>query len=113
MNSAEYLSLSPASQHVPRRAEHELVDMGKVAAEIALLNRTGGSRGPPKKAQRVAAQKGLCGYSECSIDKPKRPQFRCFACREGVGSYYHLQCLFSCHRSSVIGALSALSSSCS
>lgn len=95
-NSGEFLS--PSSSHAQSRAEHELIDMGRVAMVIREHNRQGGSRGPLKKAQRVAANKGVCAYSECGVDKPKRPQFRCGACRDGQGSYYHVQCFFACHR---------------
>ena len=96
INSDDYLS--PASKHVQRRAEHELVDMGKVALELKELNRQGGTRGPPKKAVRVSSLKVVCGYSQCAIEKPTRPQFKCLSCRDGGGAYYHIPCFFCCHR---------------
>ena len=102
-NSAEFLS--PASEHDQRRAEHELVDMGAVALALYEQDAAGGSHGPRKQTvsltthvSRVSPQKGVCAYSQCQIVKPKRPQNRCFACRDGRGAYYHLQCFFAVHR---------------
>ena len=90
-----------ASSHVQSRTEHELVDMGKVAATLADSLRNAGSRGPAKQVARVKTQRGVCGLWVCRVyamELPKRSQLRCLACNDGTGAYYHLQCFFSCHR---------------
>ena len=92
-NSAELLS--PASKHLSRLAEHELVDMGQVARDLKEQQR--GSRGPAK-TKRVSTCKGVCAYAGCKIKKPKRPQLRCGACGGGGGAFYHLPCFFAVHR---------------
>ena len=89
-NSAELLS--PASKHVQRIAEHELIDMGAVAREVATKHHA------TKKSAMSKTKKGECAFAGCDIEKPKRPQLRCGACRGGEGAYYHLPCFFACHR---------------
>jgi hypothetical protein len=84
--------LSPASKHLQKITEHELVDMGAVAR----LNQRTSPAG--RKKAKAKTQKGGCAYAHCTITKPKRPQLRCGPCRGGEGAFYHLPCFFACHR---------------
>ena len=91
--------LSPASGHIQKLAEHELCDMGGAARAAA---NPLSKRGPKKK--NISTPRGVCGYADCPTHSkeathlPKRDRFFCAACRDGKGSYYHLQCFFKCHR---------------
>ena len=92
-NSAELLS--PASAHVMKRAEHELVDGSAVTRALGF--RTCATTQGPKK--RKAVPYGVCGYGQCP--KPggvATSQLRCGSCRDGKGAYYHLACFHRCHR---------------
>lgn len=86
-------SLNAASFHDMRSAEHELVDMGKVALALDKSHPLRGSKKHPVK-------KGACAYKDCERPEgePKRPQHRCGSCNDGHGAYYHLPCFFKVHR---------------
>ena len=96
-NAADFLS--PASAHVQKVAEHELVDMGAAARKAA---RPAHKRGPKQK--KVSTPRGVCGYADCPLrtgedtSLPARDQYYCGACKEGKGCFFHLGCFFKCHR---------------
>ena len=80
-------ALNPASQLQMRGAEHELIDMGKVAKALDETQ-------PLRGGKRHSTKKGVCAYAECQGGMEKRPQLRCGSCRDGQGAYYHLGCFF-------------------
>jgi hypothetical protein len=84
--------LSPASSHLQKITEHELVDMGAVARELYKTTPAG------RRKANARTQKGVCAYEHCNITTPKRPQERCGSCRGGRGAFYHMPCFFACHR---------------
>ena len=90
MNAEE---LNAASYSAMERCEHELVDMGLVAAQLSLKK-------PRRGGKRWATQKGKCAYADCRLlsSEPKRPQWRCGSCNKGRGSFFHPRCFFKVHR---------------
>ena len=96
-NSGEYCS--PASVHVQKRTEHELVDCGN--AVRALGFRTQKAPEGPKARKRIP--NGPCQWSlarngcKCEQDT-KTTQLRCGACNGGKGAFWHLPCFFATHR---------------
>ena len=96
-NSAEYCS--PASAHVQKRTEHELVNCGDVVR--ALGYRTQKAPEGPKARKRIP--NGACEWSlqrnghKCQEKKPTS-QLRCGACNSGEGAWWHVPCFFATHR---------------
>ena len=88
-NSGELLN--PASAYAQRTAEHELVDMTEVAKGLFAAK-----KGRKDRKKRVCYQRGKCMHEGCT--KKARAKFRCPACGEGKGAFYHLPCFFKTHR---------------
>ena len=96
-NSAEYCS--PASVHVQKRTEHELVDCGRAVRSLGY--RTQKAPEGPKKRKRIP--NGPCEWSlerngeQCQEDT-KTSQLRCGPCNGGRGAFWHLACFHATHR---------------
>lgn len=94
---------TPASSHISRLAEHELVDMSYVArAAYAQKNCRQGRRKP---SRMLSVSKGTCHYQECPVLQkgykgplPKLTHYRCPSCKDGNGAFYHIGCFFHVHR---------------
>lgn len=97
-NSSELCT--PANARVARLTEHELVDMG-----LLVRDESAKKRGRTRKTSSLAIKKGKCGFGGCPRAMnnyiwalPVKSQLFCHACKDGKGSYYHLQCFFAVHR---------------
>ena len=90
--------LNPASARLMEMAEHELVDMGKVALKMDKSHPLARVNGVRKKH---SACKGVCAFQGCPGPRgglSKRSNLRCTSCGGGVGAYYHMECFFKVHR---------------
>ena len=90
--------LNAACYEQMARCEHELVDMGLVAQQLALKK-------PKRGGKRWSTKKGKCAYKDCAplSCEPKRSQWRCGSCNHGKGAYYHPRCFFKVHRCGFMG----------
>ena len=76
----------------PAQTEHECIDMAEVTAALNVSNPIYGN-----KKHRV--KYGKCRYDGCTITTSRgRAKYRCGACGDGKGWFYHLPCFMATHR---------------
>ena len=85
----------PDCPNQQRTAPHVLVNMGEVASQARKAKAEAAHR-PVGQVPQVSSCRGLCALDGC-LALPKRPQYRCLACNDGDGAYYHLECFFKRH----------------
>ena len=83
--------LNAASAHEAAQTEHECIDMAEVAAALNVSN--------PIHGKKHRVKYGKCRYDGCTITTSRgRAKYRCGACGDGKGWFYHLPCFMATHR---------------
>ena len=79
------------SDSLAAQTEHECIDMAEVAAALNVSN--------PIHGKTHQTKRGKCRYEGCTITTSRgRAKYRCGACGDGKGWFYHLPCFMATHR---------------